>query len=128
MRMQARSAYRNAGCPPDCRHEKKHYARGWKQGYYDVSQGGEGCAPSLPPDCYQSCLYQCTDGQSAIRSWYCGYQDGAQAAFADGVQQYNFIPSPVCNSPPHEPGLFETRREAIESSAETMPAPAQSGD
>jgi hypothetical protein len=122
--MQARSAYRCAACPPDCRHAEKHYARGWRQGYIDVAQGGEGCAPPLPPDCYQSCVYQCSEGQAAIRSWYCGYQDGAQAAFACGVQQYNYIPSPVCNSAPsHDSSLFETQHEEIASPAESMPEP-----
>jgi len=129
MRVQAGSAYRSAACPPDCRHEKRHYARGWKQGYIDVAEGGEGCAPPLPPDCYHSCIFQCADGQAAIRSWYRGYQDGAQAAFACGVQQYNYIPSPACSSPPpHEERLFEGQQEAIESPTETMPAPAQTGD
>jgi hypothetical protein len=122
--MQARSAYRCAACPPDCRHERKHYAHGWKQGYIDVAQGGEGCAPPLPPDRYQSCVYQCSEGQAAIRSWYCGYQDGAHAAFSCGVQQFNYIPSPVCSSPPpQDMGVYESPGEVIESSMEPMPEP-----
>ena len=98
-KMRAHAAYRSTTCPPSCAALARHYERGWMEGYIDVSKGGEGCAPPLPPEQYWSFKYQCAEGHAAIQTWYRGFQDGAHAAFADGAQQYNYIPSPSMAGP-----------------------------
>lgn len=125
-RMQACSAYRHSACSPDCSEGRRHYARGWKQGYFDVAQGSDGCAPALPPDRYLSCLYQSCEGEADIRAWYSGYQDGAHAALACGVQEHNFIHSPACASAvPCQPQIYDAQQEqeTVEAEAEALPEP-----
>lgn len=118
-KLRAHSAYNSTACPPSCASVARHYERGWKQGYYDVAKGGEGCAPPLPPEQYFSFKYQCPKGEAAVHTWYRGYQDGAHAAFASGVQQFNYVPSPCVNGA----GPQDMPMDANEPVSEPIPAP-----
>jgi hypothetical protein len=69
------------------------YASGWKKGYFDVSTGGSGEAPSVPPPKYWSASYQDEAGRAAIDDWYAGYQDGATAAQSCGNEHWHWIPT-----------------------------------
>jgi hypothetical protein len=73
------------------------YGHGWKEGYFDVSMGGTGCPPSLPPNKYWSAGYQTCEGQEKAKAWYAGYQDGATAAEMRGAGRYHYLrPQNAC--------------------------------
>lgn len=67
------------------------YGKGFREGYRDVANGGNGCPPSLPPQCYWSVCYQNPIGQAQVQEWFRGYVFGANAARLDGVADYNQI-------------------------------------
>lgn len=70
-----------------------HYAKGWKAGYFDVSTGGCGETPAVPPPAYWSPQYQSEAGQAAIEDWFTGFQDGATAAQSSGLDAWHPVPT-----------------------------------
>lgn len=65
-----------------------HFRAGFIAGYRNISQGGQGCSPSLPPRTYWSWRYQSAEGQAKVGAWFSGYPHGARAAEEDGVGNY----------------------------------------
>lgn len=125
---QAHRSYKTAAAAPADWDAARHYERGWKQGYMDVAQGSDGCAPATPPHCYWSFKYQNAAGHAAIETWYSGYRDGAQTALGEGVQQYNYLPSPhrIAQSPLGANVLLEGNPVPVPAAVtipETLPAP-----
>jgi hypothetical protein len=110
------------------------FAHGWRSGYYDVSQGGCGRPPAVPPRCYWSADYQTDEGAAAIDAWYQGFQEGALAAEREGYGAYstlrahgsNYSTAPMIMSgdaPPFEaPGRLQDL-PAPGQTLETLPAP-----
>lgn len=86
----ARRAYnlRYANCN---RKYAKHFERGFRAGYQDMSNGGDGYVPALPPDEYRSYEYQTSDGAKCINSWFEGYPAGVAAAKKDKSGTYHDI-------------------------------------
>ena len=64
----------------------RHFERGWRQGYYDVSIAGKSCAPTLPPQPYWSAKYKTAQGAALTSQWYDGYHQGAEYARHCGMK------------------------------------------
>ena len=69
-----------------------HFAKGFKSGYRNVLDGGSGCQPTLPPQCYWKPAYQTPEGQCQIHAWFDGFSHGALAARQDGYGDMGQIP------------------------------------
>jgi|GEM_PF-4275917 len=72
--------------------QHKHFKRGFLAGFNDVAEGGKGCAPTMAPQEYWGCKYQCVDGQAAIAAWFEGFSYGAAAAESANAGTWNQIP------------------------------------
>ena len=69
-----------------------HFAKGFKAGYKDVLEGGPGCQPTLPPQCYWKPTYQTPEGRCKINAWFDGFSHGVLAAHQDGYGALGEIP------------------------------------
>lgn len=67
------------------------FGRGFRVGYENVANGGNGCPPTLPPQRYWAARYQDDYGHEQVVSWYNGYSHGVELALADGVGHRNEI-------------------------------------
>lgn len=92
-----------------------HFAKGFKAGYTDVLNGGSGCQPTLPPQCYWKPKYQTPEGRGQTNSWFDGFSHGALAAEQDGYGNLGEIP------------ISPTARANIEASRQ-RPEPNASAD
>ena len=93
-------AYRCEQAEPGSVKYARHFERGWRQGYYDVTKGGDGCPPSVPPQQYWTVKYQNAEGCRQIATWYNGYRRGVTAARRDGRHLYSGVPvGAVCERP-----------------------------
>ena len=90
---RAANAWKVTCSTSDRRLLSSDYEHGWKHGYFDVSTGGCGEPPVIPPNKYWSPRYQNEAGQAAIEDWYAGFQDGATAAESDGSGAFHYIPT-----------------------------------
>ncbi|QDS88823.1 hypothetical protein EC9_30180 [Rosistilla ulvae] len=94
--------YRNSAWSARAWHERKacfanedyryHFRDGFRQGYEDVANGGNGCTPAFPPRSYWSWKFQSPEGQQRVNAWFAGYPHGARAAEEDGLGNYGEIP------------------------------------
>lgn len=71
---------------------RTHFAKGFKDGYTNVLEGGKGCQPTLPPRCYWKPQFQTLDGKAKINAWFDGYSHGATAAQQDGLGSLQQLP------------------------------------
>jgi hypothetical protein len=69
-----------------------HFAKGFKEGYVNVLEGGSGCQPTIPPQCYWKPCYQTLEGRSKIHGWFDGFSHGALAVKQDGYGDMGQIP------------------------------------
>ncbi|MCP4173907.1 MAG: hypothetical protein GY758_24395 [Fuerstiella sp.] len=69
-----------------------HFGKGFKEGYVNVLNGGSGCQPTIPPQCYWKPCYQTLEGRSKIHGWFDGFSHGALAAKQDGYGDIGQIP------------------------------------
>lgn len=69
-----------------------HFAKGFKDGYRNVLDGGSGCQPTLPPQCYWKPQFQTPEGRCKINAWFDGFSHGALAAKQDGYGAMGEIP------------------------------------
>ena len=76
------------------------FARGWKDGYFDVSTGASNTLPAVPPHRYWSARFQSPEGRCRVENYFSGWQCGANAANAENRPSLNNIPAKVC----HETG------------------------
>ena len=72
---------------------EKDFGRGFREGYFEVASGGNGCPPVLPPQRYWSVRYMSTEGRERTEAWFSGYRYGAMVAEQDGVGIYMELPS-----------------------------------
>ena len=87
--LRAEHAARRAWCrcedAYDNHPQKRHFGRGFRDGYASVAAGGSTCCPTLPPrDCWGWCNDGC-EGQQRVNAWFDGWARGAVAAEADGL-------------------------------------------
>ncbi len=79
---------------------KMHFAKGFKEGYQNILEGGKGCQPTLPPRSYWKPCYQTAAGGCKIAAWFDGFTHGAVAAQQDGfgnMQQLPISPTAKAN-------------------------------
>jgi hypothetical protein len=69
----------------------REFGEGFRAGYADVANGGNGCTPALPPRKYWNWRYQSGEGQAKVAAWFAGYPHGAKAAEEDGAGLYSQI-------------------------------------
>jgi hypothetical protein len=69
----------------------KDFQRGFRAGYMQIADGGNGCTPAFPPMEYWNWCYQSAEGQARVAAWFAGFPHGAQAAEEDGVGMWNQI-------------------------------------
>jgi hypothetical protein len=69
----------------------EHFEAGFRAGYTDVSQGGDGYIPALPPAEYRGYEFQSADGAKCVNSWFEGYPAGVAAAKRDKTGNYNDV-------------------------------------
>ena len=87
--------YRNHAWSAKSWHANKHrfcnqahnrdFEAGYRQGYEDVANGGNGCTPAMPPRAYWGWRYQSPEGQAKVAAWFAGYPHGAAAAEQEGL-------------------------------------------
>jgi hypothetical protein len=94
---RAKSAWRAAQkCLPEDRC-CKDFAKGYQAGYLDVSRGGDGTAPPVPPSCYWGPAYQTCEGLALVNKWYEGFAQGACDSLHEGRNRWHNVPSQPCN-------------------------------
>ncbi|MEL7498248.1 MAG: hypothetical protein AAFN77_11600 [Planctomycetota bacterium] len=69
----------------------EHFQNGFCAGYSDVSGGGDGFVPALPPDDYRGYEFQSADGSKCVNAWFEGYPAGVAAARQDKSGSYNDV-------------------------------------
>ncbi len=71
---------------------KPHFAKGFKDGYQNILEGGKGCQPTLPPRWYWKPCYQTPSGRCKTMAWFDGFSHGAAAAQQDGLGNLQQLP------------------------------------
>lgn len=102
------------GAVPHMGPYERHFQNGFKAGYTDVTRGGDGTEPILPPTVYSSYKYRDPCGRDAVNAWYEGFKYGADCALQEGTRELNY----VAISPRYQ----ETARAASTPPASTMTA------
>ncbi len=69
----------------------EHFENGFCAGYSDISNGGDGYVPAMPPQDYRSYEFQCAEGAQCVNSWFEGYPAGVAAARKDKVGNFNDV-------------------------------------
>jgi hypothetical protein len=95
----------------DCMNFESDFGRGFRAGYYDVANGGNGCPPPLPPQRYWSVRYMSLKGRERTEAWFAGYRYGAMVAQQDGIGTFLELPTSLPDEstrrelplPPKEP-------------------------
>ena len=64
----------------NCGDTSRDFRFGFQQAYIDVSNGGSGVLPAVPPPRYWAVPYRTTWGHNKARDWFSGYEVGAIAA------------------------------------------------
>lgn len=106
------------------------FGRGFKQGYFDVASGGNGCPPMLPPKHYWSVKYASPKGHQRTHAFFEGYRYGAIVAEQDGVGIWISLPTSRPGLPqqaPFRPDEGPTPLVAEEGSGnelQEIPAPS----
>ncbi len=70
-----------------------HFRSGFRQAYRDISRGGSGQVPAIPPEKYWSAYYRTERGRAKAQDWFEGYRVGAGQAGYDRLPQFNRIAS-----------------------------------
>lgn len=80
-------------------HRRKHnfanqahtsdFSAGFRAGYINAAEGGDGCTPSHPPQEYWGWQFQSAVGQSRTSAWFAGYPYGYTAAIEEGIANCN---------------------------------------
>ena len=65
-----------------------HFRDGFCAGYMDISNGGDGYVPALPPPEYRGLEYQSAEGAKCVNTWFEGYPSGVAAAKQDKTGDY----------------------------------------
>lgn len=86
-----------ANLPKGC--ADSDFALGFQDGYVDVSMGGCGKLPPVPPPKYWDAKYQSCEGRAEIERYFSGWQSGVVAAEKCGRQYWHRIPTKSCREP-----------------------------
>ncbi len=110
-RYLAKEAWESLRETNDCMNFESDFGRGFRTGYYDVANGGNGCPPPLPPQRYWSVRYMSLKGRERTEAWFAGYRYGALVAQQDGIGTFLELPTSIPDEstrrllpmPPKEP-------------------------
>lgn len=105
----------------DCYGEMNYeadFGRGFREGYFDVANGGNGCPPPLPPQRYWSVRYMNTAGRERTEAWFQGFRYGAMVAEQDGIGQFMELPTSLLE---HSEAEKAAARRPPESPEEAVP-------
>jgi hypothetical protein len=69
------------------------FREGYTQAYVDLAEGGNGEVPAVPPERYWKSKYRSAEGYSRAEDWFAGYRAGVEMAQAEGISQFNTIPT-----------------------------------
>ena len=64
----------------DCGETSRDFRFGFQQAYIDISNGGSGALPAVPPSRYWAGPYRTTWGHNKAREWFTGYEAGVSSA------------------------------------------------
>lgn len=64
----------------NCGETSRDFEYGFQQAYIDISNGGSGALPAVPPPRYWAAPYRTTWGHNKARDWFSGYEAGASSA------------------------------------------------
>ena len=64
----------------NCGETSRDFRYGFQQAFVDISNGGSGTLPAVPPPRYWAGPYRTTWGHNKAREWFSGYEAGASAA------------------------------------------------
>lgn len=103
-RYLARTAWENLEVVYEHMEFTEDFGRGFREGYYDVCNGGNGCPPVIPPRQYWSVKYASPRGHQQTHAWFEGYRYGAVVAEQDGVGIW--VTLPTSTPAPREPEQF----------------------
>ena len=95
--IRSQLAWRDAKCRIPENRINSDFARGWKNGYFDVSTGASNSLPAVPPHRYWSSHYQDMEGRCKIENFYSGWRCGANEANMQNRPLLNTIPAKVCD-------------------------------
>ncbi len=116
-RVRAHMAWHDTS--PNIKHSADvHFARGWRDGYFEVSTGASGQLPVVPPKTYWGTKYQSGEGRRCVENYYAGWECGAIAAQSQCRPQLNAIPAKV---PMEEPkSLVNSYRPCLDETSEVV--------
>lgn len=92
-RYLARTTWENLEVVYDHMEFTEDFGRGFREGYYDVAMGGNGCPPVIPPRRYWSVKYASPRGHQQTHAWFEGFRYGAVVAEQDGVGIWVTLPT-----------------------------------
>ncbi len=88
----ARSAWKEyQGCHPDLS-DSKDFAKGFRLGYADYLEYGDGPSRQVPPIRYWKLRNETAEGRAASERWMAGFRAGAEAAKASGQRELIVVP------------------------------------
>lgn len=126
---RARAAWSSAKVelPAEC--NNRDFRKGYRDGYLDVSTGGNGACPPVPPTCYWGPSFQDREGLLRVQQWYEGFSRGAHDALQCYKNTWHNVPSVeqvgVCPTqawmPDNMPIQYEASQAISDPSFETQP-------
>ncbi|MEL6109093.1 MAG: hypothetical protein AAFU85_24060 [Planctomycetota bacterium] len=111
--LAAKAWYREQDCYCNERYLNEFKA-GFLQGYADIANGADGCAPCVAPSQYWGWKYQSPGGQAAVDAWFAGYPIGVKAAEQDGVGHWGNVGAITTTHVAKPPEQLPTTPEGIE--------------
>jgi hypothetical protein len=69
------------------------FREGYTQAYVDIAEGGAGVVPAVPPERYWKSKNRSAEGYARAEDWFAGYRTGVEMAEAEGLSQFNAIPT-----------------------------------
>lgn len=110
--MAAKAWFREQDCHCNERYLDEFKA-GFLQGYSDIANGADGCAPCVAPNQYWGWKYQSPGGQAAVDAWFAGYPIGVKAAEQDGVGYWGNVGAVSTTHVAQPPKQMPTTAEGI---------------
>ncbi len=74
-------------------HVDRHFGKGYRAGFLDVTRGGDGTLPPVAPKDYWSAKYACGADECAVQQWYRGFMLGSSHALSCGLNHCYYVPS-----------------------------------
>jgi hypothetical protein len=79
----------------NCGAISRDFEFGFQQAFIDISNGGSGALPVVPPPRYWTAPYRTTWGHNKAREWFSGYEAGASVAKGGALRDAQSVPTSV---------------------------------